>query len=57
MQPLHEQIFDFATYNKYLSSFIKVPFFMHVTEIVEITPNITKVLLLLFKWTRFMRDL
>ena len=38
--------------------FITALFFMRVTEIVEITPNITKVILLLlvFNWTRFMQD-
>ena len=29
---------------------------MRVAEIGEITPNITKVVLLLFKWTKFTRD-
>ena len=33
--------------NKYFSSFINVPYFMRVTEIVEITPNVTEVVLLL----------
>ena len=43
--------------NKYFSSFINVLFFMRVTEIIEITQNITDVILLLFKWTRFTPDL
>ena len=39
------------------SSFIDVLFFNCVKKIVEISPNFTEVILLLFKWTRFMRDL
>ena len=37
------------TPNKYFLSFINEMFFMHGKEIVEITLNITKVDLLLFK--------
>ena len=43
--------------NKRFSSFINVLFFMCVTEIVKITPNVTEVVLLLFQWTRLTRDL
>ena len=43
--------------NKYFSLFIDELFFMRVTEIDEITPNVTQVVLLLFKWTRFTQDL
>ena len=30
---------------------------MRVTEIVEITPSVTEVVLLLYKWTRFACDI
>ena len=42
---------------KYCSSFINVLFFIRVEGIVDITPNVTEVVLLLLKWTRFTRDL
>ena len=38
--------------NKYFSSFINV-LLVRVMEIIEITPNVTEVVLLLFIWTRF----